>query len=241
MSNPLAVALAPAGAQSAGGTGASVDIGALRKALRLELAITAITPGAEPELAVEIETSADGASGWRPVGEFSPLGTIAAIEQYFGPVARFVRAKWTLTGITSVTFTLAGEAHVIYAEPKHVRKYGIKGPALGQISDAELVEYCIVASTEADGYLAGGMTLPLTAWDDDLRLHVAKMATFHYLNGKGRIPTGPDDIIDMGNAAAVKWLRAVGAGAVCPPGLKDSTPEVHESSFAVVSAPSRGW
>lgn len=239
MANPLAVALAPTGAQTTGGTGSSVDLGALRKALRLELAITAISGGATAELTVELETSADGASGWRPTGAFTPLGTISALEQHFGPVSRFVRAKWTLTDITSVTFTLAGEAHVIYAEPKHVRKFGIKGPALDKVSDAELVEYCIVASTEADGYMAGGMTLPLTAWDDDLRLHVSKITAFHYLNGKGRIPTGPDDLIDMGNAAAVKWLRGVGAGTINPPGLVDSTPEVNESSFAVVSAPRR--
>lgn len=241
MSNPLAVSLAPVGAQTASGNGTAVDLGSLRKALRLELVVSAITPGAAPSLELEVQTSEDGATGWRPVAALTPLAGLGRLEQTVGPVSRYVRATWALTDITSVTFTLEGLAHVIYAEPKHIRSLGIKGPALANVSDAELVEYCIVASTEADGYLAKGYELPFTAWDDDLRLHCAKLATFHYLNAKGRVPTGPDDIIDMGHAQAVRWLGNVGGGKIVPPGLVDSTPEESEFAYAVASEESRGW
>jgi phage gp36-like protein len=241
VANPLAVSLAPAGAQVAGGTGASVDIGTLRKALRLELVVTALTAGPAPELQVELETSEDGVVGWRPVAAFSPVTALGTLEQTFGPVARYVRVTWVLVDITSVTFTLTGAAHVMYAEPKHIRSLGIKGPALQNVADADLVEYCVVSSTEADGYLGKGHTLPLAAWGFDLRLHCAKLAVYHYLNAKGRVPTGPDDIIDLGYAQAIRWLGGVGGGKIVPPELVDSTPEEHEFAYAVESEPSRDW
>lgn len=241
MPNTLAVSLGPAAAVAVGGNGTAVDVGALRKAARLELLVTAITAGTDPRLTVGIEVSPDGSTGWRPIAAFAPAIGLSRSELVTGPLERFVRATWALQDITSVTFTVSGLAHVIYCEPKHMRGLGIKGQALDSVSDGDLVEFCIVASTEADGYLAKGYTLPLSAWDDDLRLHCAKIATYHRANARGRIPTGPDDIVDLGYTNAMRWLGGVGRGAIVPPGIVDTTPEVREYAYAVATEEPRGW
>jgi len=236
VANPLTLELAPSAARTTGASGAAIDIGALRTAARVETAVTVAAAGADHVLGLTLETSGSASGPWRAVadlGAFQPGAEPAMLEKYVAGLQRYVRAKWTIDGAApSFTFQVTAEAHVLYAEPKHIRRFG---------TDDELAEFCIMASTEADGHLAIGRTLPLTKWDADLRRHVSKIAIYIFLNDGGRVPTGPDDLIDIEYKDAIKWLRGVGNGTIVPPGLVDSTPEVNEAAYAVVSDPPTEW
>jgi phage gp36-like protein len=238
VANPLAIELHASAARATSGDGTAVDIGALRSAARLEVSLTAATAGADHVLTLFVETSDSDAGPWRQVAE---LGTLEPapplkLEASVADLDQYVRLRWVVEGSTSPSFTfrVTGEAHVLYAEPKHVSKR-----ALGEVTNNELAEHCITASTEADGYLAAGKKLPLTKWDADLRKHCSKIVIYNFLNEGGRTPTGPEDLIDKEYSDAIKWLKGVGAGSIDPPGLVDSTPEISEESFAVVSGEPR--
>lgn len=243
MANPLDITPHASAARIASGNADPIDIGALRTAARLELSLTVATAGANT-LSVALQTSDSSSGPWRTIGDFGTLDPTAPVklEKSFADLDRYVRVAWTITGSTpSFTFQVTGAAHVLYAEPKHVIRPGSNSAALAGIEPSELADWCIVVSTECDGYLAGGKKLPLTAWADDLQQHAKNIVIYRYLNDRGRIPTGPNDIIDSDFNNAIKWLKGVAAGSIDPPGLVDSTPEISEEAYAVVSDPPRGW
>jgi phage gp36-like protein len=245
VANPLSIVLAPSGAQSTSGSGAAVDIGALRTAARIDVVITTATAGDDNLLALTLETGPSISGPWRAVqdlGTFLPPAGVQKAKAFVADLEQFVRVSWTISGSgPSFTFQVIGTAHVVYADPAAVREVGARKGLLTNVDDRDLAEFCILVSTEADGHLAIGRTLPLTAWDDDLRLHCAKIVVYRFLNAGGRMPTGPDDLIDTEFKDAVKWLRGVGNGSIDPPGLVDSTPEVNEAAFAVASDPPIEW
>lgn len=245
MANPLAIDLAPSAARTTSGSGAAVDIGTLRTAARVDVSITTATAGDNHLLVLTLETGPSASGPWRAVlelGSFPPPTGVQKAKVYVADLEQFVRVSWAISGSSpSFTFQVTGTAHVVYAAPQDVREVGARKGLLAKTDDRDLAEFCILASTEADGHLAIGRTLPLTAWDDDLRLHCSKIVVYRFLNAGGRMPTGPDDLIDTEFKDAVKWLRGVGNGSITPPGLVDSTPDVNEAAYAVVSDPPVDW
>lgn len=245
MANPLDIEPAPSLARDASGFGSAIDIGVLRTGAELELLVSVTPVGADALLTVTLETSEQSGAGFRVVGSFPPVTSTGQlkVQKHFGDLDRYVRVSWTIegSGSPSFTFQVVGTAHVLYAEPRHVRGLGIQAGALDDLDDNALAEFCIVASTEMDGYLGGGFTLPLAKWGPDVRLHGARLAVYHLLSARGRQPLGPDDIIDAGHKNALKWLIGVSKGTIVPPGIVDATPEVEERAFAVASDPPIEW
>jgi phage gp36-like protein len=241
MPNALAVTLAESAARTTSANGSAIDIGAVRNCARFRLSVSALS-GTAPTVTVSLSTSDDGSTGWRNIATMPIAKAATVLKTQLAGLSRYVRASWVLGGTDpSVTFAITAVAHTAYAQPSELGIAIVKD-ALAEVSEPDKVDACIVASDEADGYLSGGYTLPITAWGDDLRLHSAKMATYHVLNGRGRQPDGPDDLIDMGYAHALKWLKGVAERSIRPSGIVDSTPDVHEAgSVGVVSDAVRGW
>jgi hypothetical protein len=103
------VELAASAARTATGQGAAVALGD-RGTLRLLLDVTAAS-GTGPTLDVTVETSFDGATGWRSLGTFAQKTAVASERKSFPGCDRYVRATWTVGGTTpSFTFSVAGEA-----------------------------------------------------------------------------------------------------------------------------------
>lgn len=235
MTNPLAVTLQASAEVSASASGAAVDIGALRSCLKLRLELSAIA-GTTPALAVKIETAPATTGPWQKVADFPTLLAASAKDQVFADCRRYVRATWTLSGGTpTATFGVSGDAHVLYAKVADVGVHAIQPEAIKSVSAAEQAACCLAATDEADGYLGGGKTLPLTAWGDDLTMQVAQIAAFRVLKRRGFQPDGSDDLIVKGRDDAISWLRGVGRGDIEPPGMIDSTPEVYEAGISVYS------
>lgn len=131
-----------------------------------------------------------------------------------------------------------------YATTSDLARLGIATNALSALATATQEAALDAASSLADGYLASRYALPLTAWGDDLRLHVAGMAAFRLLAGRGYDPQrGGDEVIRMLWDDAIRWLERVSAGNVTPAGITDSTPDESEEvpSTVCITNASRGW
>lgn len=237
MSNPLDITLHASAAETGDGVGAAVDIESVRSVLLLTLDVTAVT-GTDPNLEVVVETSATGSGGWVQVGAFEAVAGENLLELGVGRCKRYVRARWTIEGTApSFTFTLSGEAHVVYAGPEHVARC-ITDAGLEGISDSDLVQHCIEATAVADAEIRNGYVLPLVSWDPALTKKTAQVALWGALSERGIQMDGPDVLHENNAQAALTWLARVGSGAVTPD-IVDSTPEVAETAAAVVSRPRR--
>lgn len=131
-----------------------------------------------------------------------------------------------------------------YATTTDLARLGVASTALSAVATATQEDALDACSALADGYLDGRFTLPLAAWGDDLRMHVAGMAAFRLLAGRGYDPQkGGDEVIRMLWEDAIRWLERVSAGSVTPAGITDSTPSVEEhiEGGVVISNTSRGW
>lgn len=131
-----------------------------------------------------------------------------------------------------------------YATTTDLVRLGVASTALSEIATATQEDALDACSATADGYLGGRFTLPLTAWGDDLRMHVAGMAAFRLLAGRGYDPQrGGDEVIRMLWEDAIRWLERVSAGTVTPAGITDATPEEREEvpSTVCITNSSRGW
>lgn len=241
MANPLAITLQASTAQSANGQSTAVDVGALRKMARLKLEVTAVSGTADPKLNLTVETGPSSSGPWRSLTGWNVSG-IHAQERSFGETDRWVRLNWTITGTTpSFTFSVAGTAHVLYATPSQVKTHSLPARAIQEDQIGYFLDSCLGATDEAEGYLNSAFVLPLTAWGTDLTKQVSRLATYDFMNQRGWQPEGPDAIIIDARDQALSWLNRIAAGRLKPPGIVDSTPEVHEGGAYVVSGATRGW
>ena len=131
-----------------------------------------------------------------------------------------------------------------YASTTDLGRLGVATQALSGLDAATREDALDACSSLADGYLSGRYTLPLSAWADDLRLHVAGMAAFRLLAARGYDPNrGADAAIRMLWDDAIRWLERVSSGSVTPAGIVDATPEEQEEipHVAAVTNASRGW
>lgn len=235
MANPLAVTLHASAAETTSSASTAIDIGALRSCLKLRLELDAIT-GTDARATIYVETGASAAGPWRSLGAFPALSVAATKDQVFADCLRFNRVRWLLEGTTpSVNFKVDGSAHVLYAKVADVGIHAIPADAIKSVSVAEQAACCLAATDEADGYIGGGKTLPLTAWGDDLTAQVANIAAFKIMKRRGFQPQGSDELIVKGRDDAISWLRGVGRGDIEPPGMVDSTPDLYDAGIAVFS------
>jgi uncharacterized protein DUF1320 len=243
MANPLAVTPHASGPETSSGQGAAVDLQPLRSAVRLTLQITAVS-GTSQILSVTIQTSADGSTGWRTVGSFPSGSNIEAQKVTLADLDRWIRVAWTVagSGSPSFTFSVSGEAHVVYAGPADIQRFALPEVALTSVEPGFLAEQCIAATGEADARLPPRYTLPLAAWGDDLRARVAQIAAYLVLKHRGFNPElGNDQLIVIEKKEAEAWLSKAGAGTITPSGIVDATPAKRGGAPRVFNRPSRGW
>lgn len=241
MPNPLDILLHASGAESANGTGAAVDL-ADRSFAQLTIDVTALT-GTGPSIVFTVEHSL-AQTDWSLVAQGPTVAIASTKTLTLTGTYRFIRVKWAIAGTASptATFAVTGTAHQLYCEPSDIWTHGIPKPAVQNVPLEQLAEKCLSASDEAAGYLASAYELPMVSWGNDLRKHVARMATYELMSSRGYKPdSGKDDQIRMGYDDALKWLNRIAAGHLRPPGMVDSAPDVLEPEVWVASGPRRGW
>lgn len=237
MANPLPITLLEATALSAPGSGSAVDVGPLRQIAKLRLDLVALTAG--EELDIFVETSPTGAAHWSQVARHS-LVAPGVQEVTVGPLQRFVRVRWALSG-GAATLEVTGEAHVTYCVPRDIHRFSVPADALEPIPHEDRLDACLAATDEADGYVGGAYKLPLKAWGEDLRKATARIAGADLLSARGIDPESQDAVVFQREESAKEWLNRLANGRLAPPGMVDQTPETFEGGSVVVSRPKRGW
>ena len=247
MANPLAISLADETAATTSGAGDATDLEDGRSAVRLTLDVQALTDG--EQLAVYLETSTTGTAGWRRAASFTVAKTAAPFDLVAAGLRAFVRVTWTLSGGTA-TFTVTGEGHQLYCEPKDLSRTAIVAGAIGSLSPSTLADCCLRATADAETAVGSSNELPLVRWSEDLRGHVAARAVYYAMSARGYDPTSPADSMITANggcyydgrpSAAEKYFSDVARGTLKPNGIVDQTPETYEGAGVVVSGPRRGW
>jgi hypothetical protein len=95
---------------NATGVGAAIDVGE-HEAARLKLTAAAVG-GTTPSVTVAVQTSSDSGStdGWRTVGTFPAVTANGSSHLDVGPLDRFIRLSYTVTGTgATATLTVTGE------------------------------------------------------------------------------------------------------------------------------------
>ncbi len=246
MADALAITLQASGAVTTSGSGAAVDIGATRSAARLELQLSAIS-GTGARLTVKVETALSSTGPWRSVATFPTLTVETFSAKMFATCERFVRVSWVVDGTTpSFTFSVAGEAHVLYAVLDDVGRHALPLHTLTSVSTEDKATALLGATDEADSYLAKApsIDLPLTSWSEALTMHVARIAAYGIMLRRGFQPDGPDQLIVKMRDDAIAWLKMVASGDVEAPGGGDPDPGTgprNSDAAHVYSQPARGW
>jgi len=241
MPQPLPITLHASAAETVGsGSAASVDITDTVARTLIELSVDVTAIDVSTTLTLFIETSLLGVSGWTTVAQLA-LTAQGSTLVFVPGCKRFVRARWTLAG-GGATFAVTGTAHQIYAEPSDITDVSVPEVTLSAITVPDRARQCLRSSSEADDYLSGGYTLPLTAWPDSLRKHVANMAGYELLAKRGFDPDNPTDKILMTRQTqAISWLNTIQSGKHRPVGMLDTSPTSTETDVWIASENERGW
>jgi phage gp36-like protein len=235
MAEALAVTLHAMGEETASGQSAAVDIGERRTAAGLALEVLA---GTSPALNITVQTSASESGPWRDSGTFPTHNGPGRTEQSFAKLLQYVRISWTQTA--NVTFSVAGEAHVLYATTDQIES---TADVLSGVSDSEKARACITASCEAEAYLSSAYTLPLTGWPSEMSRQVGLIAAWHIIQRRGIRADGADELVLTARDRATAWFNQVKMGRMRPPGIADATPTRSEVGPRVRNRniSSRGW
>jgi phage gp36-like protein len=228
MADALAVTLQALAEQTASGEGGAIDIGALRTLLVGAIRVTAKTGSGN--VAFELETSPDGTNGWRAVRGLGSLIGVGRLEFHVDECERFVRVKWTLAGITAATFSVAAEAHVLYAKRRDLALLGIQEGALDDATVEKLAANLLSATSDVDDALNTIYTLPLTTWPSSLKQRASDIATWRVMKAIGFQPQGSDEVIRLSFEDAVKWLEKVAQRKIVPAGLTPRLPPAVQTS-----------
>jgi phage gp36-like protein len=132
-----------------------------------------------------------------------------------------------------------------YATSTNLTDFGISAETLGSVPAGQADRILAGCSAVADGYLqsSGRITLPLTAWGDDLRMAVCKLGAWELMTVVlGHNPDDPNNFVWKDRAAEARtWLESVARGLITPVGLVDSSPTVEETGTEIYTEPRRGW
>lgn len=240
MANTLEMTLHDSGAETASASGDAVDIGAYRNAIRLLVRVTALS-GTTPSVICRLQTSPDGTTGWRTIATATKLSAIGKTRLTALECEQFVRLDWTIGGSADpgVTFSVAGEAHTVFANRDDIESGELKPEAIANVEADVINEALIDASCDAEDALAASNAAPITAWPDSLSRRVAAIASFQIMKQRGFRPSGFDELIVKAHNDAVKWLKDVGAGRIRPPGLAPATVLGPQTSSGNPAAPTR--
>lgn len=246
MADPLEIALHASGAETTSSSGAPVDIGQLRSCVKATLVVSAIS-GTGAKLTAVLDTAPASTGPWLQVGAFATVSVARSLDAVFADCRRWVRLRWAFDGtLPSATFEAAGQGHVLYASLKDIETHGMPKGVISSVPAEERAQHALAATGEAEGYLSGGYTLPLSAWGDELRRQVAQIAVYAIMSRRGFQPQGTDELIVKNRDDAISWMGKIAKGLIKPPGIVDATPTVSGSRPRIgagvnSNCSTRGW
>lgn len=131
-----------------------------------------------------------------------------------------------------------------YATTTDLTRLGLPSTALSGVAAEAQEDALDAASSLADGYLSSRFGLPLSAWGDDLRGCVSRLAAYDLMVTRGYSPeAGRDDQLRLRHEDAMRWLRDVASGIVAIQGVTDATPTdtTDNSGSRMITNTPRRW
>lgn len=245
---PLTVTLHAANAETASGTGTSVDLWTAaagsdtllpRSCVEMDLDVTSVS-GTTPALAVTIEHSRDG-TNWSTLLTLDSVTAVGHVQRSIAGAHRYVRARWTVTGTTpSFTFSFLGSALIVYATPAELDAFGLPAKAMTGVTVDQKAGAIRAASAMCDGRLPATKALPLSAWDTDLTLIVCQIAAWLIISFRGFNPDGADAVIRQRYEDAIGLLEKVATSKADLSGATDASPNTVEGGAIVYTRARRG-
>lgn len=221
MADAAQVTLQALGAVAIGpGTGAGVDLGALHSAVILLFRVTANTGS----LSVTLETSPDGATGWRVVKLIDTTNQGSYVKRFaFDQLDRWVRVTWNAEG-ASATFSVTGESHQLYVE-----RYDLGGKIEAEVLERADQEHedivpraLIAASAEMETSLAVQHPMPLSSVPEIVRDKTGDIAVYKILGRVGYAGGGIDALVVEAHTLALDWCEKVRRREIMPFGAAPS-------------------
>lgn len=205
-------------------------------------------PGGGQTMALTVERSGDG-NGWTTAATFPNITDAGEFTVESADLDRFVRLRWTPSGVGSWTFGVSGTAHLIYARVRDRARIGIRTGAIPDTSAVQYLDAILSATATVESYL-NRYDHPLREWGNDTRQATIALADWQLLATRSKDPArtneGGAGIYQVEAERWTQWLRLV-AGAepgtngrkLVPSSVVDSAPanevgEVKRWSFMSV-------
>lgn len=104
-----------------------------------------------------------------------------------------------------------------YCTTAELSRYGIRTEALRSIAQEDQQAAIDAASDEMDSYLGARYTLPLQAWESDLRMNCARLAVYQLMivRGFNTSRAGDEQLLEQRDIAE-RWLKGISNGSIVP-------------------------
>jgi phage gp36-like protein len=213
------------------GSGDVVDLTALHTLVKGSVRVGSFVGALEAPLTFTLETSPDGSSDWRAAARFQLLG-VGVKDFVVDSLERFCRVSYELGGASQLSFSMSGEAHVLYATRQDLRVKSLSEDVTDFADDGVLAESLLSATDDAENALNAQYTLPITTWPESLRRRCASIAKYYFLGRDGFQPQGVDELIVKDHDDAQKWLKEVAARKIVLSGVAEKTYSPVQYSFS---------
>lgn len=235
--------LASSVSRSGAGVGDAVDLAQYHGG-RFAAVVTSAPDG--QTLALAIERSGDGLSGWTTAATFPAIAAAGEYAVESADLDRFVRLRWTPSGADAWTFGVAGSTSLIFARSRDRSLLGVRSAAIPDATSAQYLSAFEAATAIMQGDFSA-FVWPLVQWGADTRRSCIALADWHLLTSRGEEPQG--GLYGTLRDEAADWLANVGGrvpGAagrrIRPADVIDSTPPESDgtrAAYKFVSDPPR--
>ena len=132
----------------------------------------------------------------------------------------------------------------LYCAVGDLTTIGINPTALEDVTNAQMQNAIVAASSMIDDRIGGRYQLPLLAWPESFTYHCAKIAVYVILSARGYSPdAGADPLWKTDYEKAIEWANGIQRQAIHPH-VTPSAPSPGNRTYdlpQVQTQPQRGW
>lgn len=178
-------------ARTGAGVGDRVDLAQYHGG---RFAVVVSSAPAGQTLSLTIERSGDG-NGWTTAATFPAIAAAGEFAVESADLDRFVRIRWTPSGVGSWTFGVAGTSHLIYARKRDRGLLGVRAAAVPNVDDASKALSAALAATGDARRMLNRYDHPLRAWPENITRYTIAFWDWYLVSGEGADTNDPGAIL----------------------------------------------